>query len=282
MATYIIESWEQLQAQIEPILEHLNENHNLALAAAANPLHALEELGYEIRPEAKAGITLRLRFPPRVVVTLRQLQAEVNEIANRPVDLDSPDDLSRLLFDELKLKVPKRKKEKKRKKKARYQTWVKEPARKIDTRRLKPRLSYIKAEPDPLEVLQQEHRIMEPLLEYRKLEASTPRLASRHIYDEVRSGKREVGITRIRGRLKGQPPPLENTPDGSDKASHVVNINSATAAELEQISGIGPKLAERIILYRTAFGPFSNVDSLADIKGIGPDLIDRLKSYLTV
>lgn len=48
-----------------------------------------------------------------------------------------------------------------------------------------------------------------------------------------------------------------------------ININTATAAELESLPGIGPKLAARIVDYRAANGPFQSPEELMNVSGIG-------------
>ena len=61
-----------------------------------------------------------------------------------------------------------------------------------------------------------------------------------------------------------------------------VNINSATARELEALPGIGEVIAQRIIDYRNAHGPFRSVDELIHVKGIGEKKLADLKPYATV
>ena len=65
------------------------------------------------------------------------------------------------------------------------------------------------------------------------------------------------------------------TPETSSTGS-VVHVNSATLEQLESLPGIGPALAQRIIDYRTANGPFTSLDSLEQVKGIGDSLIQKL------
>jgi competence ComEA-like helix-hairpin-helix protein len=283
MVQRTVNSWEQLQANIESILDQINDNPPLALAAAANPLLALEDLGYEIEPVVRVEIERRVRFSPRVVVRLRQLEDDVATIAGRYVNLNSAEDVRRLLFDELKLETPGEYGEDYRQAtQTRVRRTDKAGRAVLDTRPLPPDLSTVGERIDPLEVLANRHEIMGPLLEYRRLEASTPRLASRESYEQVRAGKVRLGIEGVKGRLKVQVPPRDDGPPADDTVDRVLNLNKAAAADLEQIPGIGPALAERIVLYRTAYGPFSDVDMLTEIKGIGPDLLGRVRHYLTV
>ncbi len=61
-----------------------------------------------------------------------------------------------------------------------------------------------------------------------------------------------------------------------------LNVNTATAAELELLPGIGPALAGRIVQDRQANGPFKSVDDLDRVKGIGPKILDRIHELVTV
>lgn len=61
-----------------------------------------------------------------------------------------------------------------------------------------------------------------------------------------------------------------------------ININTATAAELEELPGIGPALAERIVAHRQANGPFASVDDLVQVPGIGTAKLEALRAEATV
>jgi competence protein ComEA len=61
-----------------------------------------------------------------------------------------------------------------------------------------------------------------------------------------------------------------------------VDLNAATAEQLDGLPGIGPVLAQRIIDYRTQQGRFASVDQLDDVPGIGPALYARLSGSVTV
>jgi comEA protein len=61
-----------------------------------------------------------------------------------------------------------------------------------------------------------------------------------------------------------------------------VNINTATSAELQQVPGIGPVTAEKILQTRKSYGAFKSVDDLSAIRGIGPKRLAKMRKYLTV
>lgn len=65
-------------------------------------------------------------------------------------------------------------------------------------------------------------------------------------------------------------------------AAEPVNINTADAAELERLPGIGPALAARIVAYREEKGPFSYCYELTDVAGIGSSIYEGLREQITV
>lgn len=62
----------------------------------------------------------------------------------------------------------------------------------------------------------------------------------------------------------------------------VVNLNTASAKDLEVLPGIGAKTAERIIAYRQKNGPFKKIEELMNVQGIGEKSFLKLKPQLTV
>jgi len=62
-----------------------------------------------------------------------------------------------------------------------------------------------------------------------------------------------------------------------DKDSEKVNLNLADSTELEQVKGIGPAYARRIIAYRDEHGDFSELDELLNVDGIGPARLESIK-----
>ena len=61
----------------------------------------------------------------------------------------------------------------------------------------------------------------------------------------------------------------------------LLDLNTADQAALETLPGIGKALAQRILAYREAHGPFSSVDELQAVDGIGPGILARLRPYVT-
>jgi competence protein ComEA len=73
--------------------------------------------------------------------------------------------------------------------------------------------------------------------------------------------------------------PGETAPGSS---SGLINVNTASATELEALSGIGEVLAATIVEYRTQNGPFASVDDLLDVSGIGPATLEEIRDQVTV
>lgn len=61
-----------------------------------------------------------------------------------------------------------------------------------------------------------------------------------------------------------------------------VNINTATAAQLSELPGVGEKLAARIVEHRQKQGPFKSTQELMNVKGIGEKNFQKLQPYLSV
>lgn len=74
----------------------------------------------------------------------------------------------------------------------------------------------------------------------------------------------------------------EASSGSSGESSGLININTATAAQLETLPRIGPAMAQRIVEYREANGPFKTIEELQNVPGIGPATFNGLKDLITV
>lgn len=64
--------------------------------------------------------------------------------------------------------------------------------------------------------------------------------------------------------------------------SYPININTATLAQLDTLPSIGPAIAQNIIDYRNAHGPFTSIQQLDNVKNIGPVTIDKIKDKISL
>ena len=79
---------------------------------------------------------------------------------------------------------------------------------------------------------------------------------------------------------RGEAPPV--VAGGSSASTGPVNLNSATAEQLDTLPGVGPATAAAIVSYRTTHGPFGSVDDLGKVRGIGPSKLDQLRPLVRV
>jgi competence ComEA-like helix-hairpin-helix protein len=59
-----------------------------------------------------------------------------------------------------------------------------------------------------------------------------------------------------------------------------ININAATSEELQEVPGIGPATADKILQMRKSYGAFKSVNDLLSIRGIGPKRLEKMRKYL--
>lgn len=90
-----------------------------------------------------------------------------------------------------------------------------------------------------------------------------------------------VGEQQAAAAVGGAESSAATTP-GAGSSSGLVNINTASAAELQTLSGIGPSMAQSIIDERTKNGAFASVDDLMRVSGIGEKKLAKIKDYICV
>jgi competence protein ComEA len=79
---------------------------------------------------------------------------------------------------------------------------------------------------------------------------------------------------------RGVPPGVGAASAAPGTPGAVVHLNSATAAQLDALDGIGPTLAARIVTWRVQHGGFKTVDDLGDVPGIGPSKLATLHAQV--
>lgn len=65
-------------------------------------------------------------------------------------------------------------------------------------------------------------------------------------------------------------------------AASLINLNRANQSELEELPGVGQVIAQRIVEYRQANGPFTSVDELQNVTGVGPAMFEKISPLVTV
>jgi competence protein ComEA len=95
----------------------------------------------------------------------------------------------------------------------------------------------------------------------------------------------QVCVLTIDQVAAGAGPPAATagaSPAASATSGAQVDINRASAAELEALPGVGPSTAQKIVDDRTANGPFKRIEDLMRVSGIGEKKFDSLKDYVSV
>ena len=94
------------------------------------------------------------------------------------------------------------------------------------------------------------------------------------------------GVNRARRLRDGERVTVPSIGGGARSAGggagDALDLNSATAVELEELPGVGPVLARRIVEHRTSRGGFHRLDDLLQVKGVGPRLLDGLRARVVI
>lgn len=89
-----------------------------------------------------------------------------------------------------------------------------------------------------------------------------------------------IGLTTVAPVPPGSQSSTAGDPAGTGSAAGPIDLNAATAAQLDTLPGVGPVLAQRIVDWRTQHGRFDSVDQLQDVSGIGDAKFADLKSLV--
>lgn len=93
----------------------------------------------------------------------------------------------------------------------------------------------------------------------------------------------QLRVSRVGEAASPSSPPAETTAStgGAADTNGLIDLNSADAAALDTLSGIGPATAAAIIEYREANGPFKRSEDIQNVKGIGPAVYAKIKDQIT-
>jgi len=97
-------------------------------------------------------------------------------------------------------------------------------------------------------------------------------------YENIRA--EELGVYAAKAPVSSSP--RTTTQSKSVHSGGLININTATEQELEELPGIGPVTAKRIVEYRQQAGGFKSVEQLLEVKGIGPKKLAAIRPFVTV
>ncbi len=142
----------------------LNKDQNLLLAAASNPILALEELGYEMRSGILPEIEDKLRFRPHEVAKLSRLRESIYKEAGKQFNIRSEKELNAVLFKDLNIRV--------------FDEDGCQINKEVRTRQ--------KGEEDGLDLYSDLHPIVAPLLAFREIRCAL-------MADRVSNPAREIG-----------------------------------------------------------------------------------------
>jgi competence protein ComEA len=102
----------------------------------------------------------------------------------------------------------------------------------------------------------------------------------------LRDGDQVLVPAKAQGAA-GATPPVQTvssaaTSVATPRPAGPLNLNTATAADLETLPGIGPSLAQRIVDYRAQHGAFATIEAVMDVPGIGEGKFAAIKDLITV
>ena len=167
------------------IFEKLNSDQKLALLAAINPVMLLEELGYQFTAESRSHLENILRFSKEKAAQIESLESKIYKIAGKRFNINSPEELDNVLFNELRLK------------RVELKPQAGEKAAELATSPLPIQFGKKKENKDPLEELKDAHPLMEPLLAYRQVEATACRFARPELYEKIKRGEAQMPFAKI-------------------------------------------------------------------------------------
>ena len=106
-----------------------------------------------------------------------------------------------------------------------------------------------------------------------------------HVVDtsqEISESLTSSAVSNQMAENRSQDPELKISSNDQSFLKERIDLNSASASELELLPQIGPILSQRIINYRKTKGKFQRIEDLVKVPGIGPKTFEKIKDFITV
>jgi len=181
-----IESEKDLKKHAVSILRRINEDERGGLLFLINPVFALEEAGFDLSEPMRRHILHGLRYGARAKARIAELNQAVADVAGRPVDALSDEQVARLLFVDLGIPVPEPAAQ------AAAKARTAEPLPPIDD--------------EVLEALKGRHKVVPKLIELRRQLKGGWRFVDRETYEKVKGGASVTLLRRVRFRKQSRKP----------------------------------------------------------------------------
>lgn len=178
-----IESEKDLKKHAVAILRRINEDERGGLLFLINPVFALEEAGFDVSEGMRRHILHGLRYGAKAKARIAELNQAVADVAGRPIDALSDEQVARLLFEDLKIPWP-------------------EPARAAAKARAAGPLPPI--DDEVLEALKGRHKVIPKLIELRRQLKGGWRFVDRETYEKVKGGASVTLLRRVRFRKQSR------------------------------------------------------------------------------
>ena len=178
-----IESEKDLKKHAVSILRRINEDERGGLMFLLNPVFALEEAGFDLNEEMRGHILHGLRFGAKSKARIRELDEAVRDVAGRPVDALSDEQVARLLFVDLKIPLP-----------------GPAAAKGTETRKAKSPEPLPPVNDQLLEAVKGRHKVVPMLIELRRQLKGGWRFVDRETFEKVKGGASVTLLRRVRFR----------------------------------------------------------------------------------
>lgn len=98
----------------------------------------------------------------------------------------------------------------------------------------------------------------------------------------AKSTEKNAGLSGVVTNKTGKNAVSASISGDADSGSGLININTADSEKLQELKGVGPSTAEKIISYRQQNGSFGSIEELMNVSGIGQKTFDSLKDKITI